>query len=73
MIRVTFAIATLASLVAASPLVAQVGVRASTAAPARAEPDNREIIVQGQRRSVMRHLRDMIARDGADQLARFED
>ncbi|MES2903522.1 MAG: hypothetical protein V4696_04985 [Pseudomonadota bacterium] len=72
MIRTAFASA-LTILIIATPLPAQVGVRGSTAAPDRSPGVNDEIVVQGQRRSVMRHLRDVIARDGADQLARFED
>ena len=75
MTRVSFAATALAGLIAAAPLSAQVTFRAATQAndrkPAAAEES--EIIVVGQRRSVMRHLRDVIARDGSDQLARFED
>lgn len=67
------AAAALTGLVASPPLFAQVDFRASTAAANRPASEDKEIIVQGQRRSVMRHLRDVIARDGADQLARFED
>ena len=74
MVRLLLLAATaLGGVLASGPLSAQVGVRASTAAPDRPNADNREIIVEGQRRSVMRHLRDVIARDGSDQLARFED
>lgn len=61
--------------IAAAPLSAQVTFRSATQEQNRpaAATGQSEIIVQGQRRSVMRHLRDVIARDGADQLARFED
>ena len=64
------------ALAAPAPLSAQVTFRAATQANDRKPPavvEDREIVVQGQRRSVMRHLRDVIARSGADQLARFED
>lgn len=72
--RRVLATALLAGVIAV-PLSAQVQFRAATQTEDRkpAVADGGEIIVQGQRRSVMRHLRDVIARDGADQLARFED
>ena len=72
--RRVLATALLAAVIAV-PLSAQVQFRAATQTEDRkpAVADGGEIIVQGQRRSVMRHLRDVIARDGADQLARFED
>lgn len=60
--------------VAVTPLGAQVTFRSAT--QKEASPDssaNQEVVVQGQRRSVMRQLRDVIARNRGDQLARFED
>lgn len=53
---------------------AQVGIRASTSVARQSPPaQEQEIVVQGQRRAVMRQLHAMIARDTGDQLARFED
>ncbi len=76
MIRLRLALVALSGLVVASPLLAQVDFRAKTQADANKSQratDDREIVVQGQRRSVMRQLRDMVARSQGDQLARFED
>ena len=64
----------LAGLSAAAPLSAQIGVRASTTAPAPSAAANDEIVVQGQKRVIAKALRDLIRPSGgAEQLARFED
>ena len=79
MTRVRFAAAAtaLAALLAATPLYAQVGVRASTAAPQPAQgrdADNDVIVVQGQKKQIAQALRELIKPSGgAEQLARFED
>ena len=79
MTRVCFAaaFATAAALIAAAPLSAQIGVRASTASPqppqGRTE-DNDVIVVQGQKKQIAQALRELIKPSGgAEQLARFED
>ncbi len=60
-----------AALVFATPVAAQIGVRASTAAPAS---NSEEIVVQGQKKQIAKALRDLIRPSGgAEQLARFED
>lgn len=69
MTRVLTAAAALLTAAAALPATAQVGVRASTAA----EPPSQEsVVVQGQRKAVIEQLRNLIARNKSDQLARFE-
>ena len=79
MTRVRFAAAAtaLAALIVAAPLYAQVGVRASTAAPQPAQgrdADNDVIVVQGQKKQIAQALRELIKPSGgAEQLARFED
>jgi len=69
--------AALAASVAATPLSAQIGVRASTAAPQPAQSrdaDNEVIVVQGQKKEIAQALRELIKPSGgAEQLARFED
>lgn len=69
--------AALAASVAAAPLSAQVGVRASTAAPQPPQgrdADNDVIVVQGQKKQIAQALRELIKPSGgAEQLARFED
>jgi hypothetical protein len=68
MIRALAAAALLAAT--AAPAVAQIGVRASTAA----EPGAQEsIVVQGQRREIAQALRKLIEPTEGEQLARFED
>ena len=70
MTRQRFAAAAAVLAVAlAAPALAQVGVRSSTAQTVQ----DKEIVVQGQRKAVMRQLRELIARNRGDQLARFED
>jgi hypothetical protein len=76
--RVILAVTALAGLIAAAPLAAQVGVRATTSssarAPAASAADNDVIIVQGQKKQIAKALRDLIKPSGsAEQLARFED
>ena len=78
MTRVRFATFTaLAALIAAGPLSAQIGVRASTAAPQPPQSragENEVIVVQGQKKQIAQALRDLIKPSGgAEQLARFED
>lgn len=63
-------VAALAALLAAAPLPAQVGTRASTADSSQS---GEEIVIQGQRRAITQALRQMIAEADNDQLARFED
>lgn len=72
MTRVSFAAVAALSALLATPSSAQVGMRASTATD-QVAGDNAEIVVQGQRKSIMRQLRALIARSAGDQLARFED
>ena len=77
MTRVKFTCAAVAALIAAplfaSPLAAQVGVRASTATSKSTDNDD-PIIVQGQKKQIAKALRDLIRPSGgAEQLARFED
>lgn len=71
------AAAAIAALLAATPLSAQIGVRASTAAPQPPQgrdADNDVIVVQGQKREIAQALRQLInPSGGAEQLARFED
>lgn len=70
--KIVLAAAVLAGL-AATPLSAQVGVRASTSAPV-AGGNSDEIIVRGQKKQIAKALRDLIRPSGgAEQLARFED
>ena len=75
MLRKTmFAAVALAGLAAAAPLSAQIGVRATTSAPAKSSADNDVIVVQGQKKQIAKALRDLIRPSGgAEQLARFED
>lgn len=77
MTRVRLAATALAALIAAAPLSAQVGVRASTAAPQPPQgrdADNDVIVVQGQKKQIAQALRELIKPSGgAEQLARFED
>lgn len=74
MTRVLFAITALGSLIAAAPLNAQIGVRASTSAPPSSAADNQVIVVQGQKKQIAQALRELIKPSGgAEQLARFED
>lgn len=78
MTRVRFAAAVaLAASIAATPLAAQIGVRASTAAPQPPQSraaDNDVIVVQGQKKEIAQALRQLIKPSGgAEQLARFED
>jgi hypothetical protein len=63
-------IAALLAATAATPGLAQVGVRASTSAE---QPQEESIIVQGQRRQIAQALRKLIAPTDSEQLARFED
>ena len=72
MTRVCFAAAALAAILAAAPLNAQIGVRASSSTSA--STDNEVIIVQGQKKQIAQALRELIKPSGgAEQLARFED
>ena len=74
MTRVSFAATALAALIAAAPLSAQIGVRASTSAPPSSAADNEVIIVQGQKKQIAQALRELIKPSGdAEQYARFED
>ena len=74
MTRVSFAATALAALIAAAPLSAQIGVRASTSAPPSSAADNEVIVVQGQKKQIAQALRELIKPSGgAEQLARFED
>ncbi|MCY7280092.1 MAG: hypothetical protein LH610_04205 [Sphingomonas bacterium] len=74
MTRVRFTAATLAAMLAATPLTAQIGVRASTSAPLSSTADNEVIVVQGQKKQIAQALRALIKPSGgAEQLARFED
>ena len=74
MIRVRLAVSVaLAGLVAAAPLSAQIGVRASTSAPAPSAADNDVIVVQGQKKEIAQALRQLIKPSGSEQFARFED
>ena len=74
MTRVRIAVAAIAALLAATPLSAQIGVRASTSAPAPSAADNEVIVVQGQKKQIAQALRQLIKPSGgAEQLARFED
>ena len=67
--RVLTTVAALLTAAAALPATAQVGDRASTAS----EDQSREsVVVQGQRKAVIQQLRNLIARNKSDQLARFE-
>ena len=62
----------LAALLAATPLAAQVGVRASTANSAAGNDD--AIVVQGQRKKeLVQALRQLVQPSEHEQLARFED
>ena len=63
----------LAALIAAAPLTAQVGVRASTASPATTPDGNDVIVVQGQKKEIAQALRQLIKPSGSEQFARFED
>jgi hypothetical protein len=62
--------AALAALLAAAPISAQIGVRASTAAESES-PDS--VVVTGQRRQIAQALRKLIESADSEQLARFED
>ena len=74
MTRVSFAATALAALIAAAPLSAQIGVRASTSAPPSSAADNEVIIVQGQKKQIAQALRELIKPSGdAEHYARFED
>jgi hypothetical protein len=70
MTRLLHAAAAAAAMIAATPGVAQVGVRASTSAE---QPKEESIIVQGQRRQIAQALRKLITPTDSEQLARFED
>ena len=64
--------ALLAALLAATPLAAQVGVRASTANSASGKDD--AIVVQGQRKKeLVQALRQLVQPSEHEQLTRFED
>jgi hypothetical protein len=65
--------AALAALLAAAPLPAQIGVRASTASPQTSATGNDVIVVQGKKREIAQALRQLIKPAGNEQLARFED
>lgn len=69
MIRMHY-VAAAAVLAASAPAVAQVGVRASTAADA---PPEESVVVHGQRRQIAQALRKLIEPAENEQLARFED
>ena len=72
MTRVSFAATALAAVIAAAPLNAQIGVRASSSTSA--STDNEVIIVQGQKKQIAQALRELIKPSGgAEQYARFED
>jgi len=78
MTRVRLAVFAAAAMIAAAPLTAQIGVRASTAAPQPSQSrtgDTEEIVVTGQKkREIAQALRQLIRPSGgAEQLARFED
>jgi hypothetical protein len=65
--------AALAGLLAAMPLPAQIGVRASTASPQTSATGNDVIVVQGKKKEIAQALRQLIKPAGNEQLARFED
>ncbi len=67
-IRLTTAFA----LCLTTPLTAQVGVRASTAAPA-AKANDDAIVVQGRKKAMVQALRQLVQPSEHEQLARFED
>ena len=71
MTRVRIAVAAISAMLAAAPLAAQVGVRASTAAPATTNED--PIIVQGRKKELVQALRQLVQPSAHEQLARFED
>ena len=75
MTRVSLSLtAALTALCLTSPLGAQIGVRASTAAPATAPSNDDAIIVQGRKKELAQALRQLIKPSGgAEQLARFEE
>ena len=74
-VRIAAAAALLGStLIAAAPLSAQVGVRASTASPQTRPDDQDAIVIRGQKKEIAEALRQLIKPSGgAEQLARFED
>ena len=61
--------AALLAVAAAIPATAQVETRTSTASN---DQSRESVVVQGQRKAVMQQLRNLIARNKSDQLARFE-
>ena len=65
--------AVIAAVTLATPLGAQIGVRASTAAPAGAQNNDDAIIVQGRKKELVQALRQLVQPSEHEQLARFED
>ncbi|WP_309602301.1 hypothetical protein [Sphingomonas sp.] len=66
--------ALIAAVTLATPVGAQIGVRASTAAPSGAQNNDDAIIVQGRKKELAQALRQLIKPSGgAEQLARFEE
>lgn len=70
MTRIFITAMTAALMAAASPVAAQIGVRASTSAE---EQSQESVVVQGQRREIAQALRKLITPAESEQLARFED